>query len=262
MNGYNRTIKWRKAPLNAKVLQIYSKGLEYALVSPEYEQCHSFVWCKDFLHDIIFASIHNKWFEVYRFKFDPEVDPLPCLDRIRLLITNSKDKKFSSKIPATLDFINQIEDRLGIKKSFVRKCNDPPEGYENSGVFMFEGNKRWIQSPPMLSLYTLMLRVGFCHSIGDDFESTIKAVKNGDIKPYQKRDSYFLKHAESAFNKIIKIGDKKIFFKDIKLNYPVDMQINSLHNKMGIVGFSSDVVRNVLGEPVLIPHWHSTKANK
>ena len=164
--GYNRYIDWKPVSASARILQIYSKGLEYALVSSDYKQCHPFVWCKDFLHDVIHATINNKWIEIYKFRFDPGKDPLPCMDKIRLLLTNSKDRKFAEKIPAVLDFINQIEDRLKIKKTFVRQCWMPPEQYRKAGVFMFEGSRRWIQSPPMLSLYSLLLRLGFCHQIG------------------------------------------------------------------------------------------------
>lgn len=259
MVGYNRYINWKPVPENAKILQIYSKGLEYALVSADYEQCHPFVWCKDFLHDVMYGTLHNKWFEIYKFKFDPTVDPAPCLDRSRLLLTNSKDKKFAEKIPAVIDFINQIEERLKIKKTFVRRCGDPPEGYQKAGIFMFEGSKRWIQSPPMLSLYTLLLRVGFCHKLGDSFITTIEGVKSGDIKPYQRKDGHWLKSSDAALQKILRVGDRRIFYKDIQLNYPSNMQIDSIHNRLGIIGFSTDILHKAIGQPVLVPYWHYQK---
>jgi hypothetical protein len=256
MTGYKRNIYWKQLPLNYKILQIYSNGLEYALVSPDYHQCHPFVWCKDFLHDVIHASLHDKSFEIYKFKFDAKVDPKPCLDRIRLVLTNSKDKKFSSKIPAVLDFINQIEDRLKIKKSFVRECANPLKEYEKAGVFMFEGSKRWIQAPPMLSLYTLMLRIGFAHKLGDSFMETIEKVKAGEIKPYQKKDKKWLINVEPATQKILRDGDRKIFHRDIQLNYPKNMSVDTIHNKLGIVGFASDIICKTLGQNVSVPYWH------
>ena len=259
VEGYNRYIDWKPVPVNSKILQIYSKGLEYALVSSDYEQCHSFIWCKDFLHDVIYATLHNKWFEVYKFKFNPVVDPTPCLDRIRLLLTNSKDKKFADKIPAVLDFINQIEERLKIKKSIVRQCWMPPEPYQKAGVFLFEGSRRWIQAPPMLSLYSLMLRIGFVHTKGDPFMKTLEGVKSGDIKPYQRKDGQWFKTVEPAFQKILRVGDRRIFHRDIQLNYPSHMQIDSIHNRLGIMGFATDMIYKALGEPVLVPYWHYQK---
>lgn len=256
MRGYNRNIKWKPSSTSSKILQMYSKGLEYALVSFDYEQCHSFVWCKDFLHDVIYGALHEKWFEIYKFRYNPSVDPTPCLDRIRLMITNSKDNKFSDKIPIVVDFINQIEEKLKIKKSIARKCKNPPEAYSKSGVFVFEGSKRWIQSPPMLSLYALLLRVGFCHTINESFLKTIEEIKSGEIKPYQNKDKNLLKNSDLALQKILKIGDRKIFHRKIELNYPSKMKIDLIHNRLGIIGFSADIMRKKADIPVLIPHWH------
>lgn len=259
MSGYNRYIDWLPVAPNLRILQMYSKGLEYSLVSADYRQCHPFVWCKDFLHDVLYATINNKWFEIYKFRFNPSIDAKPCLDKIRLMLTNSKDKKFSEKIPAILDFINQVEDRLKIKKTFVRKCADPPEGYKKAGVFIFEGSKRWINAPPMLSLYTLLLRIGCSHTLGQPFMKTIEGISSGDIKGYQKKDAFWLRNTDIAFQKILRLGDRKIFHKDIKLNYPNNLQINSIHNKMGIIGFATDMILNAVGEPVIVPYWHSRK---
>lgn len=259
MQGYNRYIDWKPVPAQSKILQIYSKGLEYALVSHDYEQCHPFVWCKDFLHDVIYASVNDKWFEVYKFRFNPASDPVPCLDRIRLLVTNAKDKKFAQKIPAVLDFINQIEDRLKIKRSFVRQCWSPPEAYEKAGVFMFEGSRRWINAPPMLSLYTLFLRMGFSHTLGDPYEKTIEGIKQGEIKPYQRKDGQWYKSAEPAFQKILRVGDRRIFHRDIQSNYPRQFQIDTIHNRLGIIGFATDMLYKAVGEAVLVPYWHYQK---
>lgn len=261
MEGYRRFISWKPSAPNAKVLQIYSKGLEYALVSKDYEQCHPFVWCKDFLHDVIFAAVHYMWFEVYKFKYNPQYDPLPCLDRVRLLLANAKDRHFAAKIPAVLDFVNQIEDRLKMKPTFARECWFPPEGYEKSGVFMFEGSRRWIAAPPMLSLYSLLLRVGFVHTPGTPFMNTIKAVINADTKPYQRKDHRWLQTVAPALEKILRLGDRRIFGAggDIKRNYPARLQIETIHNRLGIVGFAADMTYKARGEPVLVPVWHYYK---
>jgi hypothetical protein len=259
MKGYNRYIGWKPVGSSAKILQIYSKGLEYALISQEYEQCHPFVWCKDFLHDVVYGTINNKCIELYKFKYNPKIDPNPCLDKIRLIVANSKDRKFATKIPAVIDFLNQIETKLKIKQSFARECRFPPEGYEKNGVFMLEGSKRWIQSPPMLSLYTLLIRVGFCHTIGDHFTKTIEGIKTGQIKPYQKKDNHWLKNTEPALQKILRVGDRKIFYKDIQSNYPANMHIDSIHNRLGIIGFATDMLQKATGKPVLVPYWHYQK---
>lgn len=254
MTTYKRRIKWKPTPLKPQILQIYSRGIEYALVSDCYEQCHNFVWCKDFLHDVLHASINERAIEIYRFKFNLK-NPQPCQSKIRLLLANSKDKKFASKIPACLDFINQIEERIKIKKTQVRECSSPPENYKN-GIFIFEGSRRWIQAPPMLSLYSLLLRVGFSHTLGDSFTTTIEGIKSGKIKPYQKHDRRWLDKIGPALEKIFRLGDRRIFHKNIKANYPKKFAIDEVHNKLGIIGFSSDMLYHALGQSVVVPSWH------
>lgn len=259
MNGHKRHIQWKPIPLNSKVIQIYSKGLEYALVSNDLKQCHNFIWCKDFLHDVIYSTLNNKPIEIYQFKYNPEKNPQPSLDKIKLLITNSKDKKFEQKIPACLDFVNQIEKRMKIKKSIVRKCWLPPEPYNISGVFLFEGSKRWLQAPPMISLYSLLLRIGLSHTIGNKFENTIEGIKNETIKCYQKNDRKWLINITAGLEKIFRIGDRRIFSKNIYENYPKKFMIDTIHNRMGIIGFSSEVLCASLGDSVIVPHWHFIK---
>lgn len=239
MTNYQRHIIWLPVPKKSKILQIYDKGLEYALVSGNYEQCHEFVWCKDFLHDVVYSTINKQSFELYKFFYAPYVLPNPSLDKTRIMLTNSRDKKFSTKIPQVLDFINQIEDSLKMKKTSVRKCHNPPAQYDKSGVFLFEGSKRWINAPAMLSLYTLLLRVGFVHKKGQSFQQTILEVTAKKVTAYQRRDSSWLKFSEPALNLILKQGDRRFFKKEIEKNYPKEASIDYVHNKMGIISLAS-----------------------
>lgn len=254
-----RHIQWLEPKINEKILQIYSKGVEFALVSENYEQCHSFVWCKDFLHDAVYSTLNNKPIEIYRFKFNPTINPNPCLKSIKLLLANSKDKKFKEKIPACLDFINQIEEQMKIKKTIIKECDNIPNIYKNSGVFLFEGSKRWIQAPPMISLYSLLLRVGFSHIKGTSFKDTIDGIYSKAIKPYQKNDRKWLMDSELALEKILRLGDRKVFYRNIKENYPNKFTIDIVHNKLGIIGFSTDILLSLAGASVVFPSWHLIK---
>lgn len=252
--GYKRHIDWKKNP-SVKIWQIYKQGIEFAFLSNEGQQCNQFVWCKDFLQDMIYATLHNKTIDIYQFKYDPNHDPQPCLKKIRLLVANANDSKFKIKIFNSLDMINQVEEKLGIKKSIVRECWLPPEKYKKSGVWLFEGSKRWLNAPPMLSLYSLLIRVGFAHKIGTNFEKTIEEVANGQLKPYQKRDATWLKHARPGIEKILRIGDRKIFFRDIKNNYPAAKKVDVIHNRLGINSFANEMQN----QSTTVPYWHSLK---
>lgn len=249
-------ICWFPAQKNITIRQKYYTGLQFALVSQKNEQCHPFVWCKDFLHDVIYSSINLTKINLYDFTFDPAINPIPDLSKTKLLLANSRDKNLQKKILNCLDFINQIEHELKIKKTIAKPCCDCPQGYTQ--VVMIEGSKRWIQSPPMLSLYTLLLRVGLSHNYGNNYKDTIREIKSGKIKPYQKQDRNYLKSCDVAIVKILKHGDRKIFSRKIKNNYPV-MSVEDIHNKLGAIGFSVECIKNALGYPVLVPSWHKNK---
>jgi len=254
MSNTSKNIVWKPISQTQKILQLYEKGIEYALVSDKNEQCHSFVWCKDFLHDVVYSSVNNRSIDIYRFKYDPNKDPRPCLKKLKILVTNSKDKKIENKILKCLDFINQIEFFLKIKPTKALCCSNPPEGYNK--VFLFNANKRWVNAPPMLSLYTLLIRLGFSHEINDNFLTTLEKIKLGINKTNQRYDKKWLLEIQEALNQIFKFGDKKIFSKDIKKNYPSNAVIDTVHNKMGIIGYSNDVKNKLKNLPVTVPLWH------
>jgi hypothetical protein len=258
--GVNRkNIIWPDFQKKGRFLQIYNKGLEFSILSDKYEQCHPFVWCKDFLHDVVHSSINNKPFEIYRFNYNPEINPRPCLKQTRILIANSRDSKIEKKIPACLDFINQIEDKLKIPRTKVRKCINPIPEYAKNGVYIFQGHKRWLFAPPMLSLYTLLIRVGFAHFKGQEYGTTVKGLKQGLIKPYQTKDCRWILEVEPALHKIVRFGDKQIFYRDMKLNYPASMATDVMHSRMGIVGFATDMIAKNAGQSTIMPYWHIYK---
>jgi len=230
--------------------QALSSGLEFAFVSKNYEQCCPFVLCKDYLQDAIYNHLHKAKKSIYGFKYDPDKHFPLHLEQCRLVLANSSDSKFRDKVPVCLDFINQIETKLKIAKTKARECADPPKKYLRGGVFLFEGSRRWLISPPMVSLYTLLLRVGFCHVEGDSFEQTIKDILNKKRSAYQGEDYNRLRNSQKGLERILKTGDRKIFPRDMKRNYPKGISINTLHNDLGICAFSCGDTKGQF------PNWH------
>jgi hypothetical protein len=104
-------------------------------------------------------------------------------------------------------------------------------------------------SPPMLSLYTLLLRVGFCHTQGEDYAETIKKITGGTVPPYQSNDKSQLSSAQQGIERILKYGYAKIFFKDPKKNYPA-IATSNMHHHTGICSFSGGASKSHVG------HWH------
>lgn len=245
-----KRIKWYGSSYrNCNVLQIYKKGLEFAFVSDNYEQCHNFILCKDFLQDIIYSTINEKPINIFNFSYDPHKDPKVSIKSLKLLVRNHSDKNFYDKLENSMAFINEIENILQIKKSRLRPC-------ENN-TWYIKGSKRWINAPPMISLYALLLRIGLIHKKGIPASKTLRDLVQHKIKPYQKKDAYLLKHSYLGFSKIVKCGDRKIFYRDMKNNYSPTLSVDCIHNATGILAYTHEIANKENGFTVAIPKWHS-----
>ncbi len=252
-----KKIEWRKK--QASLAEIYHRGLQMTLVSkPDengvYHQCCPWVLCKDFFQDAVQGHLLGVKKGCYGYYYDPKDDPALSLDRTRIAVGNAEDSELGKKVTAALEFLNQFEKQIHLIRTKADECESPPEKYKNSGVYLFEGSARWMLSPPMISLYTLLLRVGFTHQIGDTFEQTVEKVTTGKTKCYESgtsgsNDASYLKSGKSGIEKILKHGYAKIFHKNIKDNYPASVAIGTMHNNSGIVGFSTGQCKTTY------PHW-------
>jgi hypothetical protein len=249
-----REIQWKSK--KQKISQIYSQGLEYAFVSSDYQQIHQLVWCKDFMQDAVYGYLNNKKVSIYGFVYDPKKFLPLHTDSTRLMLTNWRDKELEFKIENCLDFLHQIESCLKMKQTVVEKCLGAPKRYQKSGVWLFEGSRRWMKSPPMISLYTLFIRLGFVHDQGNSYKKTIYQVIKTEKKAYQRNDAHYLKSSMNAIKWIMEYGDRKIFFRSIKDNYPRKVSLSVIHNNCGVVSFARENTKPYF------PHWHRLQNTK
>lgn len=261
-----KTVKWstKKPSLN----QIYQRGLELCFIArhgtDEYVQACDWVLCKDYFQDAIQASLINQTRSIYGFTYNPATDPALSFDRTRIGMANAEDGGLGAKIPAVLDFVNQFEKRIHLLRSRAFACDSAPAKFAGkSGCFVIEGSSRWLLSPPMISLYTLLLRVGTVHTVGTPFDETVKAVREGKVKAYSvgmsgSNDGNYLASAMPGIEKLVKHGYRRVFHREMKDNYPESVHVSSMHNYCGIVGFSSGSCKSNF------PHWYrlDTKAPK
>lgn len=245
-------ISWLK-PIRSKAAQIYDYGPEFCFISKELKQCHPFVFCKDFLQDSIYGTLNKKTVSIYDFTFNPNDKPPIDLECTRIAFANTGDKLLKDKIPNVIDFINQIEIKLKLKKTIVSSVENVPASHKKSGIFVFEGSKQWMNSPPLLSMYTLFLRASCVHKIGNSFQKTIKDIVNHNISCYQENDSSQLDEAAEGIDNILKIGYRKFFYIDPAKNYPAKVNADAMHNDFGICGFSQEFTKEH------IPFWHRKK---
>lgn len=248
----SREIIWSKQ--SNSLCEIYHKGLQYAFVSEKNEQCHQFVYCKDFLQDAIQGTLEGASKSIYGFTYDPKKMPKIDLETTRLVLVNSIDNDFTKKLPNVVEFINQFEKHLHLKRTVGYVVSNP--GKYKTGALYFESSGRWLNAPPMLSLYTLLLRTGFVHKTGTSWETTVNGVVSGKIAPYQKNDQSYLSSAKKQIDSIMTIGYRPFFYKDMKKNYPEGTNISTMHNSTGIVALSSRQASSV------VPYWSRKSLEK
>lgn len=224
-----------------RTAQIYSSGIELALCSADNKQIGPFVFCKDFFQDAIRGFLNKESSAIYSYTYTPGKDAQIDMDSTRILMTNSGDPKLLGKIPAILDFINQFEAKLGRKRTEAFVCDNPPDAYKECGVILFVASKWMMHSPAMLSAYTLLLRNGAMHTLGQSFDHTLSGIIQGNIPPAQSHDKIYLENGKPGIDLILAKGIKKVFGDDMKKNYPPSSKVStgSIHHHSGIVAFSS-----------------------
>jgi hypothetical protein len=253
-------VTWNK---DFSLAEVYTGGLQMALCSPpdengQHQKSTTFVTCKDFFQDAVQAFHLGQKREIYDFKYDPKTAPPLSLDRCRILLGNTLDKDIESKIENVLDFVGQFEKRIKLLQTKAFKCDPVPQKWEKSGVYMFEGSSRWMISPPMLSLYTLLLRCGLIHTKGEDFDKTCEEIISGKrqlIGDKGKRqsgcyDDVYLKNSQPGIKSIVEHGYARLFYKDAARNYPNTIKTSAMHDRCGIVGFSQKKIKEEM------PYWY------
>lgn len=260
-----KKIKWSEK--DTKISQIPTEGLEYAMLSTNYEQVNQMVWCKDFMHDLIYSHVNSRSIDIYNFKYSPWLHPRPCTSRIRLMIANCKDAEFGERImQSMLPILHEVENELQMSQTKIYKCLNDKEIYKRSGgIWILDGSKRWLKSPPMVSLYTMIVRLGLAGKPGESFRTTLKKIGTQQNPAYfdkNNREAELVRQARYGIDFIMKYTDKRIFSANLKRNYCIpsyantykfDDELRLIHNCCGIVGFSNGDCRR------LFPNWYRIK---
>lgn len=247
------TINWATKAYPS-LCQAVSRGVEFCMMSDDMHQCSPFMLCKDYLQDAIHGVLNKKRNQIYGFTYDPKQEHHPCLGEVRLVVVNSSDAKFAQKVANCLDFLHQVEEALKFpKKTQFSEVENPPKHYKRCGAFLIRGHQRWQRSTVMISLYSLLIRVGFGHTPGTPFMDTLQAIADGKKNAYCDVDTSRVKSGLEGIKRIVKEGDIAIFGRAMKANYPPDMDVGFVHNNSGIVSFSAQYTAQKF------PQWHKKK---
>lgn len=228
--------------------EIYQQtGMLFAFVgSPKegFKVCHPWVKCRDFLHDAVRSQLTGRPCAVFGFRFDPAKNPKIDLNRMRMLVTKSLNTgelpEFRDKMAAALKLLNHFERYSKISLSTIQEVD--AKGSGKSAIFLFTGSKMWVRSPFMISLYTLLIRLGdkkLDFKNARDLKSVLKTLKD---KVKGDNDVNYIEILWSKLHPIMKNrkelfptenGFHKIFFQETS--------INSFHDYSGILSLAKGI---------------------
>lgn len=183
----------------------------FSILGDKFEMASDYAGCKEWTLDATYNSIRKSTY-----------CKIPvCLSEVRMLIGGAE--KIKESIPNICDYLWQFEDILNIPRStvadndistLVAKIPDIAKRpikwnayghYETipgwKGV-IFKGDKRWLICAPMLSLYTLLIRSGTEHDIGNSYKKVMLGWSG---------DASYYKLAIPGIDRILKYGDEKLF---------------------------------------------------
>ena len=231
------------------IAQMASRGLEYAFIAADGRQCTPLLFCKEFLLDATWGTIHNERAALYGFVFDAGSTKTPPVDlnHCRLLLRNKHDTDFVQSTERCIAFLQQLEAEMEIEETSMQVCDDPPKDIP---VVAFIGSPHWMIAPPMLSLYSLLIRVGMTYKEGDVWKY-MERVADGKVRTTAFTDAQYLRSSLPTIRRLI-ISAGVCFGSSSKLqdNWPLDLEEEILHEDMGIVAFARGKARQ------FCPQWY------
>lgn len=208
-------------------------------------QCHEWIQCRDFLHDVVRTHLTGNASDIYDFKFSKKNNPHISTDKIKILVSKENIEspiKFRRLLNRSLKIINFYEKLLNSDLSILEKVSNN-ENSKHKHVWLFTGPKFWLSAPHILSFYTLLIRLGNEKMLEiknyREMKSSFKKLSNllKENKIESNNDRCYLSKIYKDIKTII-INNEKISainnegFSEL---YFKDIHINPFHNSMGIV---------------------------
>lgn len=183
----------------------YATSPLFGLLDKDYKSIYQYGMCKEYILDYTLAE--------FTLKGD--------VDATRILT------KGIPNIFCSLDLLQKFEERLELSPTVMLDGDN--------GRVVFQGDKKWTIAPPMLSLYTLLIRSGgSLHNVKNkSIEDSLNFIQD---KP-ASQDRNYVVHARKGIDYILKNG-LKIFHPQAKDNWLGHKPI-SIH-RAGIITFSEN----------------------
>ena len=205
----------------ANLAEIYGNdAMVYAVLNEKYEQICSAVRCKDFITDLFWAKNTGNDVSIYNFIYKPAKDSIEKQDRYFIAI-RCQDKEIFTNVDNIIGLLHKFELGLGFSPSLAEEAN-------NGRAITFSFDKRWADKPYLMSLYTLLLRVGYDYNTKLDVEGYLKDYKASKVLNNNNDYSY----VKSSLQLMLDTLNGKTY-KQLYKNY----DLSSCHATSGIASF-------------------------
>lgn len=216
----------------------FTGGYVYvALLTEDGEYAYPMATCKEYVLDYTLYTLRGQQSSMY----SSNNGKMVCTKEVRLAVAGLGEYALNS-----LDLINKFDHALDIPLTEM-------QGYDER-VVIFRGNKRWMNAPPMLSLFSLLVRAGRLNILGKTLGEMLEwywtTTVNVTVPTYDKfgrmSDDYikstrdasdvsYMKQARKGIEYILQHGDRAIFGEEIEKNWKTGADI---HNR-GIITFGT-----------------------
>lgn len=221
--------------------------IKFAFVtSPKegYKQCHPLVMCRDFLHDAVSAFLHKTSVSIYGFYYKRGGNPPLDMRKTRMLVKKAgKDsaETFKAQMKLAKKLLVHYEKMAGLPETKILRVTGDPS------LRLFISSSKWMKAPHLVSLYTLLIRLGarpMSFKTNKELQKEFqRVVKEAEKIAREKRknlvnDLRYLKSTGKWLD-LIMVGMDKLVQEKTIANYP-EVHTNTLHNYGGVVSLCGD----------------------
>ena len=247
-----KTISWFNNPYSLNEIP-QQTGIIFSFVSPKGVQCHPWAKCRDYLHDAVRCTLTKTTCSIYGFNYQPEGKGFAPVDtkKMRMLVSQQTVLKgtggkagrtaFNAKMKSALKILNHYEKLAKVTLSTMKQGKSKDTHY-----WYFEGPQFWLKSPPLVSMYTFLIRLG---------DKKVIFKNNADLlKEYSRIAKMENKGADNDLKYIVNVGKKltTVIKKSKELigvdkfdkDYFAKTDINSFHDNGGIHSLCTGVYFN------------------
>lgn len=231
-------VSWKPVSLDMGVYA--NSGWRAAFISPDFKVGNAFVHSEQFLAAHFLSFLNKRPVSIYGFNTDGGGIDFSIVTkdgekkkkdgsfvqvvesrsgRTRLVVQNPNIKDYLTLLPNIADFVRQVEQVMGLDESAFHIVKNTDEGTQHASTYAVVSSNVWMESPPLITLFALLLRTGEDHKIGDRFIDTINSICEGKILPNRITDKDLWIRSRAKLGEIINKGYRPFFYINPATNY-------------------------------------------